>query len=837
MIGRAESAVRALRRVFSRTTWIVRLFNLSSCPDIPESLKTASAPWSDGLVLVQIDGLSKTSFKKAIDTGRMPFLASLIDKEHYRADSFYSGLPSSTPAVQAELFYGVKTAVPAFGYIDRESGNLHRMYEPDSAREVEQRISGNATPLLLGGSAYCDVYTGGAEDAHFCASSMGWGDVFRGIRPLAWLGVAALYSTVLVRSIVLIGVELFIGLIDVVRGIFAGRAIKAELKFVVSRVAVSILLRDLITIGAKVDIARGLPIIHLNYIGYDEQAHRRGPESAFAHWALKGIDKRIQQLWQASHQARLRHYDVWIYSDHGQESTQPYSRLAGQTIDQAIGQVLDEQGDIENTPHRAIRVQSIGDCIVQKRVHMLGWSKIRRFMPQQAIESFRKESSTALEPDDFVNVIAMGPVGHVYLSEKLHSTVRVAQLAASLVNDHQVPGALYIGADNQLIARVKNRTLLLPADAEQLLGREHPHLQAVTRDLEQLVRHNDAGQLVLLGWVAGSQAISFPTENGAHAGAGPNETNAFLLVPRDALPKVQSDVAYRPCDLRQAALLYLGKADQQGVSPIRKAKLHTQPASTPLSMPQRGGRRLRVMSYNVHSCMGMDGRLAPERIARVIARYQPDVVALQELDVGKHRTRHAHQAMRIAEQLQMECHFHPAMQVDEEEYGDAILTNLPIVRTRKGTLATPLERRGSEPRGVLWLTLDVEGLLVQVFNTHLGLYAAERKQQVDELLSGDWLNHENCTGPVIVCGDFNATPGSSTVQRLWQMLNGRRMGGDNRYQNTFPGRWPCACIDYVLVNGSACVVRTQVPQSELIRLASDHLPVIVDLVLKAEAAD
>jgi hypothetical protein len=80
---------------------------------------------------------------------------------------------------------------------------------------------------------------------------------------------------------------------DFVRGLFAGYDFVKEPKFVPTRVAICILLRELITIGATIDVARGLPVIHLDLPGYDEQAHRRGPFPLFAHWALKGIDDAI----------------------------------------------------------------------------------------------------------------------------------------------------------------------------------------------------------------------------------------------------------------------------------------------------------------------------------------------------------------------------------------------------------------------------------------------------------------------------------------------------------------------------------------------------------------
>ena len=90
----------------------------------------------------------------------------------------------------------------------------------------------------------------------------------------------------------------------------------------------------------KIDVARGLPVIHLNFLGYDEQAHRRGPSSLFAHWTLKGIDDAIARIWRAAQRSAHRHYDVWVYSDHGQEEVKPYHVLYDRSIEDAVSGVF-----------------------------------------------------------------------------------------------------------------------------------------------------------------------------------------------------------------------------------------------------------------------------------------------------------------------------------------------------------------------------------------------------------------------------------------------------------------------------------------------------------------
>jgi endonuclease/exonuclease/phosphatase family metal-dependent hydrolase len=235
------------------------------------------------------------------------------------------------------------------------------------------------------------------------------------------------------------------------------------------------------------------------------------------------------------------------------------------------------------------------------------------------------------------------------------------------------------------------------------------------------------------------------------------------------------------------------------------------------------------MTYNVHRCVGVDGRLSPERIAEVIASCQPDIVALQELDVRRPRTGGVDQAHLIARKLDMEMHFHPALRVVEELYGDAILSRLPLRQVKAAALPGPRRWPGHEPRGALWSSIDMGGAKLQVFNTHLGLLARERHMQVEALLGSEWLARPDCGGSVILLGDFNAGPLSRTYRCLASRLReAQRVLQPARRQATFPTRAPFLCIDHVFVNERIDVLAASTIRTPLARVASDHLPLVVD---------
>jgi endonuclease/exonuclease/phosphatase family metal-dependent hydrolase len=755
--------------------------------------------------MIQIDGLSHRQLESAYLAGRMPFLARLREKERYCLHRHYSGMPSSTPAVQGELFYGVKGVVPAFSFQDRQTGEIRRMFDPDSAAGVERALAEQGEPLLKGGSSYSNIFTGGAAESHFCPASLGWDSVLKAANPLALAFLVLSNAASALRTIVLLVVEVVIAVADMARGLIDGRNLVKELKFVPTRVVISILLRELITIGAELDVSRGLPVVHLNYLGYDEQAHRRGPKSRFAHWSLKGIDGCISRVWHAAKRSNRRSYDVWVYSDHGQEEVVPYPVLWGRNLDEAVAEVL------EGAAQGARLRPAMGPRGEQsQRVRLLAGGATKKVLPVYA-------PSEARWDDHDVTVTSLGPVALVYLRRALTREVR-AQFARELVETGHVPLVLTAEEDSHVTAWTQAGAFSLPRQGAEILGDDHPFLAEVTRDLIDMCRHPNAGDFVLCGWAKGTQPCSFPLENGSHGGPGPDETGAFAVLPGDTpLPRLERDFL-RPGDLREAAQRLL----ERKVPGFATARRGESPR----------GRRLRLMTYNVHGCVGMDGKLSPERIARVVADYTPDVVALQELDVGRSRSGWIDQAQSIARHLEMEFHFHPALSVEEELYGDAILSTRPMRLVRAEGLPRPGGLGQFEPRGALWVAVEIGGIEVQIVNTHLGLLPGERRVQAEALLGDDWLGGMTRDVPKILCGDFNAIPSSPVYRRLTsQLRDSQTMLKEQRPRKTFFGRYPTARIDHVFVGRGIEVLGVEVPSAHTARVASDHLPLIVDLLI------
>jgi endonuclease/exonuclease/phosphatase family metal-dependent hydrolase len=236
--------------------------------------------------------------------------------------------------------------------------------------------------------------------------------------------------------------------------------------------------------------------------------------------------------------------------------------------------------------------------------------------------------------------------------------------------------------------------------------------------------------------------------------------------------------------------------------------------------------RLRVLSYNIRNARGTDQRVDLGRIADIIAAFEPHIVALQEVDVGRTRSGAADQPAALAERLGMRSYFGLCFEQDGERYGIATLTSLPHVGMRQLSLPQEAHRKRSEPRCALVTRLAwpasgpaaAPSFEIDVVNTHLSVVPSERPGQVAALV------RELPGREVILAGDLNCTPGSAAFRALSRDM--RPATGGVR---TFPSWLPLVPLDHILVRGPLDVVRGGRWTHGPVRRASDHLPVFAEL--------
>jgi endonuclease/exonuclease/phosphatase family metal-dependent hydrolase len=234
---------------------------------------------------------------------------------------------------------------------------------------------------------------------------------------------------------------------------------------------------------------------------------------------------------------------------------------------------------------------------------------------------------------------------------------------------------------------------------------------------------------------------------------------------------------------------------------------------------------LTVLSYNIHRGVGLDRRLDLDRIAEVIAEAAPDVVGLQEV-IREEGARHADQAAYLAEKLGMALVMGETRVHETGSYGNAVLTRLPVL----GAARHDLSLGGREPRGCLRVDLDVRGTPLHVFNCHLGLGLAERRQQLERL--GRFIREsERLAGPRVLVGDFNEWHRGPITRGLRREFSSPM----RRMRRTHPAMFPLFALDRIYWDVELQGQEFHVHRSRLARVASDHLPVVARLVLRRRA--
>ncbi len=242
--------------------------------------------------------------------------------------------------------------------------------------------------------------------------------------------------------------------------------------------------------------------------------------------------------------------------------------------------------------------------------------------------------------------------------------------------------------------------------------------------------------------------------------------------------------------------------------------------------PRQGGWELGVASWNVHGCVGIDGRWHPERVATVLRELGADLIGLQEVDCRARLGASRRALDHLAAATGLRAVAGPTMRFPgprgalAEWYGNALLTRLPVKRS----FAMDLSCAGHEPRGALVVDLDGRGRAVRAVVTHLGLRHEERRSQVERLLAG--LSAGGAAGGApggpltVILGDLNEwRPDAPSLMRLHEAV------GPSAPVATFPALFPLLALDRIAVAPPGGLVAVRAHASRTARLASDHLPV------------
>ena len=234
---------------------------------------------------------------------------------------------------------------------------------------------------------------------------------------------------------------------------------------------------------------------------------------------------------------------------------------------------------------------------------------------------------------------------------------------------------------------------------------------------------------------------------------------------------------------------------------------------------------LRIATYNIHRCRGLDRRVIPSRTAAVIAEIGADVVALQEV-VGSNGDMPGH-AEELGAALGMGWVMASTRRLRGHLFGNVVLSRLPIQRHDQYDLSW----RHREPRCCQRVDLAIADRCVHLYNVHLGTSLLERRHQAVKL--AEITRDRRVSGPKVVLGDFNEWTRGLATRLLTERLHSVDLMTHLKRRRTYPGVFPLLHLDHIYYEGARVAVRkVELPRTRLALIASDHLPLVADLRIR-----
>jgi hypothetical protein len=482
------------------------------------------------LLVVQIDGLSRSVLQRGLDEGRMPFLRRLLDRGGCRLHPMSVGLPTSTPAFQMSAMYGVTPDIPGFHYHDKRRGSDVYFPRTGDAAHVEATQAAGRLGIVTGGSTYGCVFTGGALNNLLTFTMLK--------RPSAPGLLRALSASVVLAWVFV--KSLAISIVQITRALlgFVADPVGAPRgwKLLALKIGVSVWIRELFTLSTARDLYAGTPSVYVNYLDYDIFAHAWGPRHRRALRSLRAIDHSLRVLWRVSRRVPEHRYDIYLLADHGQAHCRPYQTLnGGRRVERLLfEEFLHPAGAHEVAPGRpeGRRLASGIKAMRSRRVPGV----VQRFINylEHDFPWLLGEVREARQ-EGGVRVIAAGPNAFVYLLDDpapldlARIEARFPGLAEGLSRSRGIGFVLARSTDGPVCYWRGKRYGLAELGSGPFAGRAD--LDLVVAGIRDLMAMPSAGDLVLYGLEAPEGHVSFISETGAHAGPTEDEMQTFIVTP------------------------------------------------------------------------------------------------------------------------------------------------------------------------------------------------------------------------------------------------------------------------------------------------------------------
>jgi hypothetical protein len=483
-----------------------------------------------GLLVVVLDGVGAAVLEQAVDAGLVPTMQRWLDDGTHTLERWWARLPATTPASQAGLLHGDSARIPSFRWWDRDLGRLVVTNRPADAALVEERL-GAQDGLLAGGVAVQLMFSGGAATSFLVMSRSRQ-------RAAGGLGPGQGYLRFFAQPFVVVR-ALTVTVGEMLKEVYqAHRQRTHQVRprigrggwYVLLRGVTNVLMRDLSTSIVAGQLARGEPVVAVDFVDYDEIAHHAGPTRPESLRALEGLDGVLGTLEQVLPWTP-RAYEVVVLSDHGQTLGATYEQVAGEPLVDTVRRLmaqpdadaLDSSGGEEFGPLNALLNSVLGPPTARTG---------------RAREQRRDADAHAGGEPPEVVVAASGNLGTIWFPRMARrptlEEVRVAYpgLVSGLVATPGI-GVVVAATDDRGPVAVGADGVVLLASGE--IGGLDPLAVYGPRAREDLLRAAtlpEAADLVVISAVtAAGHVHAFENQVGSHGGLGGEQSWPFWLRP------------------------------------------------------------------------------------------------------------------------------------------------------------------------------------------------------------------------------------------------------------------------------------------------------------------
>lgn len=459
-----------------------------------------------GFIIFQIDGLSYSRLKEAIDKKEASFLRYLLKERDFKLEKMYCGIPPMK--LQTGIMYGEYEDVPGLTWFNKSKNRFSSVVDINENKKLEKKYPQG---ILKDGASIGTIFSGGAD----------------GIGSISNLDFPALLKTFLnCKTAFYILISPFVLIIDSIFSTLSG----AAKGVIFESVFAEKILRKHTSKLAREKIKQGCPYLYINFIGYDQRAHKTGKDNFLTSNIIKKIDEEIGEIYRSARKSELIDYDFFILADHGQKESIPFKQHFGETFRDVIEKKLKFKiADGKEFQNKTLIKQ------IEKTVDSIFWLKILSWPFKFIAEKHYLKPESSFSKN--IVLVSHGELAHIYFNFKkgrVYQEEIEKEFPGFLSHILKHEGVRFIVIISKEETKILGKEGIILLDDKGRIKGEDPLLDVFDRDyilksIKELIETKNSGDIIIFGSEINGKMITFTSDFTCHAGIEKEEQEIFVI--------------------------------------------------------------------------------------------------------------------------------------------------------------------------------------------------------------------------------------------------------------------------------------------------------------------